>query len=541
MAIGSMRNKLIFRTRKHCLLLVLLTVLKLSAQKRPNIILIMADDMGYSDIGCYGGEVKTPNLDMLANNGVRFSQFYNNARCCPTRASILTGLYPHQAGVGGMVGNGHGDLSQNAVTIAEVLKLNGYATYMTGKWHVSDSKSKKDMHNWPNQRGFDNFFGTITGAGSYFEPHTLTRNNKEVQLKPSDNFYYTDAISDSTVSFLNAHYKEKKNTPFFFYVAYTAPHWPLHALEKDIKKYKGTFDKGWDVLRKERLDRMKKNGVVPKNTKLSPRNANAKAWTQIENKNWELQRMMTYAAQIDNMDQGIGRIIKNLKQHDELENTLIFFLSDNGGCDEQLKGVEKWVNAKEETQTISRKKVSKGNIPGVVSGPASTYMSYGGAWANLSNTPYRKYKKSGHQGGVATPFIMHWPQEIKNKNSIKTEVTSIIDIMPTILEATQGNYPKTFNNNTIQPMEGLSLLPVCENTRLDRDEWFVEHGRNKAFRKGDWKIAWSRDKNEKKWELFNLKDDPTELNDLASKKPERLSEMKSRWYEWAKRVKVIKK
>lgn len=510
------------------------------AQKRPNVILIMADDMGYSDIGCYGGEIKTPNLDMLANNGVRFSQFYNNARCCPTRASILTGLYPHQAGVGGMVGNGHGDLSQNAVTIAEVLKLNGYATYMTGKWHVSDSKSKEDMHNWPNQRGFDNFFGTITGAGSYFEPHTLTRNNKEVQLKPSDNFYYTDAISDSTVSFLNSHYKEKKNTPFFFYVAYTAPHWPLHALEKDIKKYKGTFDKGWDVLRKERLDRMKKIGVVPKNTKLSPRNANAKAWTQIENKNWELQRMMTYAAQIDNMDQGIGRIIKNLKQNDELENTLIFFLSDNGGCAEQLKGVEKWVNAKEVTQTISGKKVSKGNIPGVMSGPASTYMSYGGAWANLSNTPYRKYKKSGHQGGVATPFIMHWPEGIKNKNSIKTEVASIIDIMPTILEATQGNYPKTFNNNTIQPMEGLSLLPVCENNRLDRDEWFVEHGSNKAFRKGDWKIAWSRDKNGKKWELFNLKDDPTELNDLASKKPERLNAMKNRWYEWAKRVKVIK-
>jgi arylsulfatase len=521
--------------------ILLFVTVSIVAQKRPNVILIMADDMGYSDIGCYGGEIKTPNLDMLANNGVRFSQFYNNARCCPTRASILTGLYPHQAGVGGMVGNGHGDLSQNAVTIAEVLKLNGYATYMTGKWHVSDSKSKEDMHNWPNQRGFDNFFGTITGAGSYFEPHTLTRNNKEVQLKPSDNFYYTDAISDSTVSFLNVHYKEKKNTPFFFYVAYTAPHWPLHALEKDIKKYKGTFDKGWDVLRKERLDRMKKIGVVPKNTKLSPRNANAKAWTQIENKNWELQRMMTYAAQIDNMDQGIGRIIKNLKQNDELENTLIFFLSDNGGCDEQLKGVEKWVNAKEVTQTISGKKVSKGNIPGVMSGPASTYMSYGGAWANLSNTPYRKYKKSGHQGGVATPFIMHWPEGIKNKNSIKTEVASIIDIMPTILEATQGNYPKTFNNNTIQPMEGLSLLPVCKNNRLDRDEWFVEHGSNKAFRKGDWKIAWSRDKNGKKWELFNLKDDPTELNDLASKKPERLSEMKSRWYEWAKRVKVIKK
>lgn len=516
---------------------------QINAQKQPNVLLIMADDMGFSDIGCYGGEVKTPNLDKLAKNGVRFSQFYNNARCCPTRASILTGLYPHQAGVGGMVGHGHGDLNNTSVTIAEVLKTNGYATYMTGKWHVSDSKTKDDIHSWPNQRGFDNFFGTITGAGSYFEPHTLTYNNKDVVLKPSDNFYYTDAISDSTVSFLNKHYQEKKNQPFFFYVAYTAPHWPLHALEKDIKKHKGTYNKGWDILREERLTRMIKLGIVPKNTKLSPRNPNAKAWNTIENKEWELQRMMTYAAQIDNMDQGIGRILNKLEKNKALNNTLIIFLSDNGGCDEQLKGVEKWVNTKEVTKTLDGKKVSKGNIPGVLSGPASTYMSYGGAWANLSNTPYRKYKKSGHQGGVATPFIMHWPNGFKDKNIIKKEVASIIDVMPTIIDVTNGNYPKIYNNNKIQSMEGLSLVPVLKNKHLNRDEWFVEHGTNKAYRKGDWKIAYSRDRNRKKWELYNLKDDPTELNDLALKEPERLITMIDKWNNWAERVirKKIKK
>ncbi|AWG22762.1 hypothetical protein FFWV33_15115 [Flavobacterium faecale] len=515
--------------------------LQLSAQKRPNVILIMADDMGFSDIGCYGGEVKTPNIDMLAKNGLRFSQFYNNARCCPTRAALLTGLYPHQAGIGGMVGNGHADLSKNAVTIAEVLKTNGYATYMTGKWHVADSNSNEDIHNWPNQRGFDHFFGTIEGAGSYYDPKTLTYNNKPVQLKTKDNFYYTDAISDSTVTFLDQHFKEKSQKPLFFYVAYTAPHWPLHALEKDIKKYKGVFDKGWDVLREERLARMKKLGIVPEYTKLSNRNSTAKAWDSIENKEWELQRMMTYAAQIDNMDQGIGRIIQKLKKEGEFENTLILFLSDNGGCAENLDGVDKFMDSRELTITLDGKKVTPKNIPTMMAGPATSYMSYAEAWANLSNTPYRNYKKSGHEGGVATPFIMHWPKGITNKNSIKTDVASIIDLMPTILDIAKTSYPLTFNKNKIIPMEGLSLMTVLQNKKLDRDEWFMEHGTNKGYRKGDWKIAYSKEVGDKKWELFNLKEDPTERIDLAAKDPERLKTMIDRWFEWARRVKVVGK
>ncbi|MBU2945509.1 arylsulfatase [Zobellia uliginosa] len=514
----------------------------LSAQQtqndKPNIIVIMADDMGFSDIGCYGGEIQTPNLDRLAKNGVRFNQFYNNARCCPTRAALLTGLYPHQAGVGGMVGYGHGDLSENAVTIGEVLQSNGYATYMTGKWHVADSNTNDDAHNWPKQRGFDTFFGTIKGVGSYFDPYTLSDNNDPIELKPEDGFYYTDAISDSTVTFIDRHLKEKPHSPFFFYVAYTAPHWPLHALQKDIKKYDGVFDQGWDVLRKERLERMKKTGIVPKNTKLSPRDPRASAWKNVENKEWELQRMKTYAAQIDNMDQGIGRIIDKLEQEGKLDNTLILFLSDNGGCAETLEGVENWVTGREISVTLEGKKVTPGNIPNHMPGPATTYQSYGPSWANLSNTPYRKYKKSGHEGGVATPFIMHWPAGLKKKNNIKKDVASIIDVMPTLIDVSQSKYPLNFNGNKIKPLEGLSLMPVLHDKSLNRDEWFVEHGTNKAYRKGDWKIAWSKDKDGKKWELYNLKEDPIELNDLATNYPKKLNTMIDRWHEWAKRVKV---
>ncbi|MCL7763984.1 arylsulfatase [Polaribacter sp. Z014] len=530
-----------FKIIKLVLFVGLLSQVVNAQTKQPNVILIMADDMGYSDIGCYGGEVKTPNLDGLAKNGVRFNQFYNNARCCPTRASILTGLYPHQAGVGGMVGNGYGDLSEKAVTIAEVLKSNGYATYMTGKWHVADSYTKEDIHNWPKQRGFDKFFGTIQGAGSYFDPFTISYNNESVDLKTTDKFYYTDAISDSTVTFLDQHFKEKAKQPFFFYVAYTAPHWPLHALEKDIEKYEGVYDKGWDILREERLKRMKKMGIVPKNTKLSPRDPRAKEWSSVENKEWELQRMKTYAAQVDNMDQGIGRIIDELKKEGEFENTLILFLSDNGGCMETLNEVEKYIDSRELTVTLDGEKVISKNIPNLMPGPATTYQSYGPSWANLSNTPYRKYKKSGHQGGVATPFIMHWPKGIKNKNVLKKEVASIIDIMPTIIDVTNAEYPVNYHGNKIQPMEGLSLIPVVHDKKLDRDEWFVEHGTNKGYRKGDWKIAYSRDGDGKKWELYNLKKDPTELNDLALVHPQKLNTMKERWYEWAKRVKVVRK
>lgn len=519
----------------------LVTVIGLNtiiAQKKTNIIVILADDMGYSDLGCYGGEAKTPNLDGLAKNGLRFKNFYNNARCCPTRAALISGLYPHQAGVGGMVGNGKQGLKDECVTLAEAVKDQGYTTYMTGKWHVATSKTNKDIHNWPHERGFDKFFGTIDGGINYFNPNTLSYNND--RIKPGKDFYYTQAITDSTVSFLNNHYKQKKDKPFFFYVAYTAPHWPLHALQKDIEKYKGVFDKGWDTLREERLERMKKMGFFDKNVKLSYRDPHIPEWSNIKNKDMHAHRMQTFAAQIDRMDQGIGKIIDKLKQEGEFDNTLIMFMSDNGASREEYNPKSMFVqNAMKEVTEIRKKYIADNQKTGKEA-IINHEISYGRAWANLSNTPFRKYKKWGHQGGSATPFIAHWPNGIKGKNIFKEEITSVIDVMPTVVEVSKSTYPSEYNGHKIPAMEGKSLFPIFKNEKFRRNEWFMEHGSNKAYRKGNWKVTFSRDKGDREWELYNLKKDPTELNNLAAKKSEKLEEMISVWKKWATRVKAGK-
>ncbi|NIA31745.1 MAG: sulfatase-like hydrolase/transferase, partial [Actinobacteria bacterium] len=299
--------------------------------KKPNIVLIMADDMGYSDIGCYGGEVHTPNIDRLAANGIRFTQFYNTARCCPTRASLMTGLYPHQVGMGwmtvrdlGTVGY-RGDLNNRGVTIAEVLKQDGYGTYMAGKWHLTfDKYWNGPKHSWPRQRGFDRFYGTIAGAGSFYTPNTLTRDNTRIEA-PSEGYYYTDAISDNACDFIAEHRQSKRDNPFFLYVAYTAPHWPLHAKPEDIAKYRGKYLKGWDALRRERYARMIEMGIIDKKWALTPREKNITPWAQVDKKRreWMNLKMAIYAAQIDCMDQGIGRIVSTLEKEGQLENTLI--------------------------------------------------------------------------------------------------------------------------------------------------------------------------------------------------------------------------
>jgi len=304
--------------------------------KRPNILVILSDDMGYSDIGCFGSEIRTPNLDRLAYQGVRFTQFYNTARCSPSRASLLTGLYPHEANMGHLASEnyqepGYGDdLSKNSVTLAQILKKAGYATYMTGKWHIAkDISPNGDKSNWPLQRGFDRYFGTLNGSGSYYDPGTLISNN--TFIAPGKNFYYTNAISDSTVRFIRENPKDK---PFFFYVAYTAAHWPLHAPEKEVAKYKGHYDIGWDSLRVLRFNRLKKLGIISSNCVLSKRSVEVPAWKDEPMKAWQVRRMEVYAAMIDVMDQGIGRIISALEEKGELENTVIFFMQDNGGCAE---------------------------------------------------------------------------------------------------------------------------------------------------------------------------------------------------------------
>ena len=398
--------------------------------QNPNIMIILNDDMGFSDIGCYGGEIETPNLDRLAANGLRYSQFYNTARCSPSRASLLTGLHPHQTGVGILTYNNGpegyaGNLNKSCVTVAEVLKAKNYKTYLSGKWHVS-SNLTEPTDSWPLQRGFDYFFGTIIGAGSFYNPNTLTRGNDNIEHEAENDpsFFYTDAISDQAAAYVRQHSRHNPDTPFFQYVAYTAPHWPLHAHDEDIARYKGRFDAGWDTLRERRLQKLVEDGIIHPNWKLTERDPTQPPWTEAEHREWTLRCMEVYAAQIDRMDQGIGRILAALEETGQLDNTLIIFLSDNGACAEDIPDgvtarelVDQLMIAKAKTRT--GKPVRLGNDPTLMPGGEDTYQSYGTAWANLSNSPFRLYKHWIHEGGIATPFIVHWPRGIQEKGGLR--------------------------------------------------------------------------------------------------------------------------
>ena len=496
---------------------------------RPNIVLIMADDMGYSDIGCYGGEIDTPNLNQLADNGIRFTQFYNTSRCCPTRASLLTGLYAHQAGMGWMTNSDlgskgySGEINKNCVTIAEVLKEAGYSNYLSGKWHVTATEhwtqaGPKDS--WPLQRGFDKFFGNLNGGGSYFTPQTLARDN--MIISPGEDYYHTDAISDNACSFIDEHFQQKQN-PFFLYVAYTAPHWPLHAKEKDIKKYEGRYMDGWDELRKSRFEKMRQMGIINKKWNLSPKGEKIPDWDSLsgEQKNDMDRRMAVYAAQIDCMDQGIGRIIQSLKKAGEFDNTVVLFLSDNGGTSEfQSRGESK------RTEDI---------------GKSESWESYRDAWANASNTPYRIYKRWEHEGGISTPFIVHWPRGIKTKGELRQQVGHVIDLMPTCVALAKAKYPSRYNGKNIIPVEGQSLVPAFDNEPLSQRDLFWEHNANRAVRSGDWKLVSFGTKKApyvSEWELYNLKEDRTETQNLAYRYPDKVGELAEKWHKWAQRANV---
>jgi arylsulfatase len=514
---------------------------------RPNILLILNDDMGFSDLGCYGGEMDTPNLNRLAGNGLRFTQFYNTARCSPSRASLLTGLHPHQTGIGVLTYDqgpeGYaGDLNNRCVTIAEVLKENGYRTYMSGKWHVA-SELNTPTDSWPRQRGFDQFYGTIIGAGSYYDPNTLTRGNKNIEdeAKQDDSFYYTDAISDQAVQYIKDHAKNNPDTPFFQYVAYTSPHWPLHAFEEDIVKYKGRFGDGWDKLRKQRLKRMVDMGIIDSSWQLSDRDPTQPKWEDAKDKEWRLRCMEVYAAQIDRMDQGIGRIIQSLKDTGQLNNTLIIFLSDNGACAEDIPPdvtEEELVNNLQlaRSRTRNGKKVQFGNQPDIIPGPEDTYQSYETAWANLSNTPFRFYKHWVHEGGIATPLIMHWPGGIQDRGALRHTPGQLPDIMTTLLDITETPYPQTYNGHDILPIEGESLLPVMNGDQSNHSPLYWEHEGNAAVRKGKWKLV--RDY-PGAWELYNMEKDRTELNNLADEYPEKVEDMVEDYELWAERCGVI--
>jgi len=534
---------------------------------QPNIIVIMCDDVGYSDIGCYGGEIETPNLDALAKGGLRFTQFYNTARCCPTRAALLTGLYPHQAGIGHMMedhrakaGESYaGDLSKKAVTMAEVVKTAGYSTYMTGKWHVTKvtkPQTEADKHNWPLQRGFDRFYGTIHGAGSFFDPNTLTRDNTyispfaDAEYQPKE-YYYTDAINDHAARFVTEHAKSSPEKPFLLYMAHTAAHWPMHAKEADIAKYKGRYDAGYDSIRAARLEKMKRLGLLDERWKVTPQ---AGDWSQVENKAWEARCMEVFAAMIDCMDQGIGRLVETLKKNDQYDNTLILFLQDNGGCAEGMgrNGPHRPRAEKPTLPALANDFLQPDMIPkqtrdgfpmrqgnGVMPGGADTYIGYGLNWANVSNTPFREYKHWEHEGGISTPLIAHWPKGIAKEahDKLNATPTHLIDLMATCVDLAGATYPREHNGNAVQPMEGVSLAPAFSGKPIARPQpLFWEHEGNRAIRSGEWKLV---SKHPGGWELYHMTTDRTEMNDLAAQQPERVKEMAALWDAWAKRVGVM--
>ncbi len=515
----------------------------------------MVDDMGFSDIGSYGSEIPTPNLDNLAENGIRFTQFYNAARCCPTRASLLTGLYPHQTGIGFMTtdsGEGQypsydGDLNDNCVTIAQLLQGQGYRTMMAGKWHVTkhigywDGSDLNSKHNWPLQRGFDKFYGLVTGTSSYFTPQ-LAEGNEPIDNVGGEGYYLTDDISNKAAEYIEESIDDGEN--FFMYLAYTAPHWPMHALPEDIKKYENRYVEGWDKLRSERYKRLLELGIIDDSTKLTPRDPESVSWENAENKEWEARRMAVYAAMIDRMDQGIGKVLKKIEDMGEKENTIVMFLSDNGGSAERVYRPYKYYAPAE---TWDGRKVHRGTTPEIMPGPDTTFQAYGLSWANASNTPFRLFKKFAHEGGISTPLIVSWPAEIKNPGIITSQPGHVMDIMATCLDVASISYPAEFNGNKITPLEGKSLMPILRGNQRDGHEYICwEHRGNRAIRKSKWKLVsyynGAAETVEAKggvWELYDIENDRSELVNLSGKFPTIVQELTELYDKWASKNGVV--
>ncbi|MDF9826136.1 arylsulfatase A-like enzyme [Ereboglobus sp. PH5-10] len=536
--------------------------------KQPNIIIILSDDMGYTDIGCYGGEIRTPAIDKLAQRGLRFTQFYNNARCCPTRASLLTGLYAHQAGMGGMNRNqkhpGYtGSLRDNCVTIAEMLRPGGYSTYAVGKWHVSLESG--EPANWPLRRGFDKFYGTILGYGSFYDPATLCRDNTLITplndpgyKPPSGKYYYTDAIADNAVLYIKQHQRDNAaadgsaSKPFFMYVAFTAAHWPMHALPEDIAKYKGVYDNGYDPVRVARHKRAIELGVLPPGTKLTP--SDNAGWDNVKDKAWEARCMEVYAAMIDRMDQGIARIVAQLDASGQLDNTIIMFMHDNGGCAEpQGRQPEPAANVPAPGETFRPlgpdEPQPKARPPhmqardgrpirtgvGTMPGPEDTYIGYGHDWANVSNTPFREYKHWVHEGGISTPLIVHWPAGIPAalNGTFVRPPAHIIDLAATCVDLAGAKYPAKRGDTALTPLAGVSLRPLFTGAQtLQRPApIFWEHEGNRAVRDGDWKLVAKG--SDGPWELYNIAADRAELNNLAAQHKDIANRLAAAWENWA--------
>ena len=492
----------------------------IGAAEKPNIIVILVDDMGFSDIGCYGGEIPTPNLDQLAAGGLRFTQFYNTGRCCPTRASLLTGIYPHQAGVGHMTDdNGvpgyRGRLGEQCVTFAEVLRPAGYFTAMSGKWHVGQEHGVT-----PWGRGFERSLNAA--AGGFYYPGSpradLFLNGENVGQRGGmlpDDWYSTDLWTDFGIKFIDEALTAKK--PFFLYLAHNAPHFPLQAPQDEIAKFRGKFKAGWDKLREQRHAKQLELGIVDKEWPMAERPKEVKAWNDLSAEQQDRfdHIMAIYAATIAHMDSSVGRLVASLKERGVFDNTLILFMSDNGGNAES--GPEGILN---------------GNPPG----SANSSVFEGQSWATLSNTPFRRYKHYNHEGGVATPLIAHWPARIKARGELRRQPGHLVDIMATCADIGGAVYPKELKGHAIIPMEGTSLVPAFDGRPLKRDTLYWEHEGNAAVRVGNRKLV--RQGRNGKWELYDLKSDRTESRDLAGANPDEVKQLAANWDAWAERAQV---
>jgi arylsulfatase A-like enzyme len=520
---------------------VVIAALRLVAadvDRRPNVLLILADDLGWSDLGCYGGEIHTPHLDALARRGLRFTQFYNSSRCCPSRASILTGLHPAQAGFPEFFGT----LPPTCVTIPEVLQDAGYRTFMVGKWHLNE-KTK------PTERGFEEFYGMLGGYNTCWkeDPH-YTRWPADRPKRPyaPGAFYSTDVFADYAIDFLAQARgpAEGAARPWFLYLAFNAPHFPLHAPAETIAKYEQMYAQGWDSIREARLARQKKQlGIVPPDLALPPRGNTPRnrfndqtGWADKEIPAWDslpadrradlARRMAVYAAMVDHLDQAVGRVVAFLKQTGQFENTLILFLSDNGGCAE-------WDPWGFDTSSGPTNVLHGDESLAQVGGPDS-YISYGSGWANASNTPLRLFKHYMHEGGIRTPLIVHWPAGVKAAaGSLCKTPGYITDLMPTICAATAAAYPKERNGAAIMPVEGASLLPTLTGESLPPRQLCIEHEGHRTIRDGDWKLVRIKGHD---WELYDLAEDPTESWDRAAECPDRVTALVTAWERWARRT-----
>lgn len=481
---------------------------------KPNILYIMADDMGYSDLGCYGGEIRTPNLDRLGYEGMRLTRYYANNMCVPTRAAAMTGIQSDLSVV-------KGAMPSDFKTLPAELKKAGYKTYMTGKWHLCEDVD--DFANYPKQRGFDRFYGGLMGSYSFYAPYSLMRENEIVhhEYENDPDFYFTDTIADNMVSFLQD--GEDDASPFFAYLAFNAAHWPLHARAEDVAKWRGRYAEGWDKLRDERHARQKELGVINPDWPLSPRNPEVPAWEDEPHKEWQQRRMEVYAAQVEVMDAAIGRVLAEIERQGKLDETLIVFQIDNGGCHVEYFPEREgdFLNGR---VTRDGRPMKVGNVPDVMPGPEDTFQSYGYGWANASNTPFRLYKQHDHEGGIAVPLIARWPGVIE-AGAVNEDVVHVTDVMPTFLEAAGAtDTPK---------IEGRSFLSVLKGQgREPREILFWQWNRGRAVRQGRWKLVAVKGGD---WELYDVEADGTELNDLAAEMPEKAAELGALWTEWSAR------